>query len=72
MEGRVHMHWTKVLFLMGLMFMAIGLNVAQREVAISMDPCDQSVCENACKAILKGQFMSADCYKGKFCECHGG
>ena len=61
MEGRVHMHWINALFLMCLMFMAIRPNVARREFLILMDPCNQSGCENACKAIFKEKFMKANC-----------
>ena len=53
------------------MFMAIRASVAQREFLISMDPCNQSDCENACKAIFKEKFMKANCYEEKYCDCYG-
>ena len=56
---------------MWLMFMAIRASVAQREFLISMDPCNQSDCENACKAIFKEKFMKANCYEEKYCDCYG-
>jgi len=72
MEGRVHMHWTNVLFLMCLMFMAIRPNVARRLFLIPMDQCNQTACEKACKEILKEKFTKAICYfEKKYCGCFG-
>ncbi|KAL4638562.1 hypothetical protein ACB092_03G155700 [Castanea dentata] len=71
MEGRVRMRWTMALILVGLMFMATKPNMAEGVFFVTMDPCYQSNCENACKAILKEKFMSAHCYRTLFCMCFG-
>ena len=73
MERRGRVQWTMALFLVALMFTAIGATIVREIHFIFMRPCIQSYCEAACKARFGAKLVGGVCYKGRdaeFCMCY--